>query len=95
MSAVIAASKGPSGENAEYLFMLEDALESLGPASGDEHVRGLGARVRALLSLEKGKLGRPRGDGGGIKNPGREDMIKKKSEAENTKGDEQAETEKP
>lgn len=88
VSAVIASSKGPSGENAEYLFMLEDALENLGLGSEDRHVRGLGARVRALLLEGKEKLGSQKVDYG-------DGMIKKSSEDEKTTGDEQAETEKP
>lgn len=94
VSAVIAGSKGPSGENAEYLFMLEHALESLGPGSGDKHVRGLGARVRALL-LDKGeKLGSRKGADGGDKDYGLEGTIQGRGEDEKTTGDEQAETEK-
>ena len=42
----IASSRGPSGENDEYLFMLEKALTSLGPESGDAHVQDLAERVR-------------------------------------------------
>lgn len=43
-------SKGPSGENSEYLFMLEVALEGLGKESGDNHVKDLAGRVRALAA---------------------------------------------
>ena len=50
MAEVIARSKGPSGANAEYLFMLEDALRELGEGSGDEHVGDLAERVRSLLN---------------------------------------------
>lgn len=95
MSAVIAAGKGPSGENAEYLFMLEDALESLGPGSGDRHVSGLSARVRALLLLEGKKLGHQKGDDIEDKDHGLNGMIKKSGEDEITTDDTQAETEKP
>lgn len=74
--------------------MLEDALESLGPGSGDKHVRGLGGRVRALL-LDKGdKLGSRKGADDGDKDYGFEGMIKERGEDEKTTGDEQAETEK-
>lgn len=45
---VIQRSHGPSGENAEYLFMLESALEELTEDSRDEHVQDLARRVRAL-----------------------------------------------
>ncbi|KAI9805416.1 MAG: hypothetical protein M1825_000667 [Sarcosagium campestre] len=41
-------SRGPSGENKEYLFLLEAGLESLNHGSGDEHVQDLASRVRAL-----------------------------------------------
>lgn len=41
-------SRGPSGENKEYLFLLEEALEGLGVGSGDEHVRDLAERTRGL-----------------------------------------------
>ena len=44
----IARSKGPSGENVEYLFMLERALGELGEGSGDEHVKDLADRVREI-----------------------------------------------
>lgn len=39
-------SKGPSGENKEYLFMLEEALKGLGDEAGDEHIEDLARRVR-------------------------------------------------
>jgi len=41
-------SRGPSGENTEYLFMLEQSLDQLSKESGDAHVRDLAGRVRAL-----------------------------------------------
>ena len=41
-------SRGPSGENVEYLFMLEQALKELGKESGDEHVHDLADRVRMI-----------------------------------------------
>jgi cation transport protein ChaC len=43
-------SKGPSGENKEYLFNLEEALLSLSPelGSGDRHVADLVRRSRQL-----------------------------------------------
>ncbi|KAI9720040.1 MAG: hypothetical protein M1812_003167 [Candelaria pacifica] len=44
----IYGSRGPSGENKEYLYMLEKALEELSTESGDEHVRDLADRVRRL-----------------------------------------------
>ena len=50
VAEVIATSVGPSGANAEYLFMLEEALESLGEGSGDWHVEDLAKRVSFLKS---------------------------------------------
>ena len=41
-------SEGPSGRNIDYLLGLEQALASLGPDSGDEHVSDLSDRVRAI-----------------------------------------------
>lgn len=48
VAEVIRRNRGPSGENAEYLFMLEAALNGLGEGSVDEHVSDLAVRVRAL-----------------------------------------------
>ncbi|KAL9100743.1 MAG: hypothetical protein Q9163_003910, partial [Psora crenata] len=58
VAKVIAESQGPSGRNAEYLFMLETALEGLGPraAGGDEHVKDLAQRVRRLLGQGKNEV---------------------------------------
>ncbi|KZF26154.1 cation transport regulator-like protein 2 [Xylona heveae TC161] len=44
----ILRSKGPSGENKEYLLMLERALEELAIDSGDEHILDLATRLRKL-----------------------------------------------
>ena len=52
---VIWRSRGPSGENREYLFMLESALEGLGEGSGDGHVRDLARKVRALQGVRGAK----------------------------------------
>ncbi len=41
-------SRGPSGENKEYVYMLGRALEELSRESGDEHVRDLVDRVRKI-----------------------------------------------
>ena len=49
VAAVVAKSTGPSGANAEYLFMLEESLMDLGEGSGDGHVRDLADRVRSLM----------------------------------------------
>ena len=58
VAGVIAASHGPSGANAEYLFMLEESLASLGEESGDCHIKDLAPRVRLLLARNaNAKLG--------------------------------------
>ena len=44
----ISTSRGPSGENKEYLFIMEQCLNELCPESGDEHVQDLARRVRLL-----------------------------------------------
>ncbi|KAF2436350.1 ChaC-like protein, partial [Tothia fuscella] len=48
LAAHILRSKGPSGENREYLYLLEDALDSLSADSKDEHVRDLVERAKKL-----------------------------------------------
>ena len=42
-------SIGPSGENREYLLQLDEALKSLSPESGDEHISDLARRVKAMV----------------------------------------------
>ncbi|KAF1840382.1 ChaC-like protein [Cucurbitaria berberidis CBS 394.84] len=54
----ILESKGPSGENREYLFNLEGALKGLSRASGDAHVSDLVHRCRALEARGSGQGGR-------------------------------------
>lgn len=44
----ILGSVGPSGENREYLYMLEESLLSLSPESEDNHVVDLARRCRIL-----------------------------------------------
>jgi glutathione-specific gamma-glutamylcyclotransferase len=44
----ILKSKGPSGENKEYLYMLRNALDDLSPESGDGHVSDLAQRTAEL-----------------------------------------------
>ncbi|KAI9747329.1 MAG: hypothetical protein M1815_004312 [Lichina confinis] len=41
-------SHGPSGENRDYLFKLEESLNELSPDSEDDHVKDLAERVRRL-----------------------------------------------
>ena len=48
LAAHILRSKGPSGENREYLYMLEEALQALSTESEDEHVRDLVKRCQKL-----------------------------------------------
>ena len=55
VAEVIVTSTGPSGANAEYLFMLEDALAEIGEGGEDEHVRDLAERVRSLITDGDGK----------------------------------------
>ncbi|CAK7214372.1 hypothetical protein SCUCBS95973_002124 [Sporothrix curviconia] len=50
LAAHIFASTGPSGPNRDYLWGLEQALDELSPASGDEHVTDLSNRVRAIAA---------------------------------------------
>ena len=45
-------SKGPSGENKEYLFMLEQALQGLTEESRDGHVQDLAHRVRKIVEVD-------------------------------------------
>lgn len=52
VAEVIAHSTGPSGENREYLFELEEALLSLGQSSHDLHISDLASRVRQSLLNE-------------------------------------------
>ena len=51
----ICRSRGPSGENTEYLLMLEQALMELGKGSGDGHVQDLADRVRRIRSIQSGQ----------------------------------------
>jgi len=72
LAAHIARSKGPSGENSEYLYNLAAALQGVRGEAGvgvggediDEHVSDLAARVRReeerLWAEGKGKVGAAR-----------------------------------
>ncbi|EON62026.1 hypothetical protein W97_01245 [Coniosporium apollinis CBS 100218] len=44
----IVTTRGPSGENKEYLYSLEQALVKLSPESGDDHVSDLVRRCHAI-----------------------------------------------
>lgn len=48
LASKILESKGPSGENKEYLFNLEEALLGLSEESGDAHVSDLVGRCREI-----------------------------------------------
>lgn len=48
VARVIVSSRGQSGENKEYLYLLEKALEGVGLGSADNHVSDLVKRVRKL-----------------------------------------------
>ncbi|KAI6797955.1 hypothetical protein KC361_g3589 [Hortaea werneckii] len=54
----IVKSRGPSGENTEYLYQLEEALQRLSRESGDEHISDLARRCREI----EGRMGKD--DGG-------------------------------
>lgn len=67
LAAHILASRGPSGDNIEYLLMLEEALKGLCPAgmdvkSIDFHVSDLARRCRELMAA-KGEDGGVGGKG--------------------------------
>lgn len=53
VAEVISRSEGKSGKNAEYLFMLEKALEGLGFGNAEVHITDLVRRVKALLNEEE------------------------------------------
>lgn len=44
----IVKSRGPSGENKDYLYQLEEALNGLSAESGDEHISDLARRCREV-----------------------------------------------
>ncbi|EEY19982.1 conserved hypothetical protein [Verticillium alfalfae VaMs.102] len=52
LAAHIRRSVGPSGLNTDYLFNLDQALDELSPDSGDDHIRDLTRRVRAIIAAE-------------------------------------------
>ena len=49
----IVKSRGPSGENIDYLYQLEEALNGLSKESGDEHVSDLARRCREIQARQK------------------------------------------
>ncbi len=58
-------SRGPSGENKEYLFMLGKALQDLDKGSGDKHVEDLVARVKVIEEKHTYQMGNGVGVAGG------------------------------
>jgi cation transport protein ChaC len=48
----IVQSRGPSGENRDYLYQLEEALRGLSEESADEHVFDLARRCREVEAKE-------------------------------------------
>ena len=51
----IMISRGPSGENKDYLYQLEEALNGLSKESGDEHISDLARRCREIEAREKAR----------------------------------------
>jgi cation transport protein ChaC len=51
----IVQSRGPSGENRDYLYQLEEALRGLSEESADEHVFDLARRCREVEGRVNGK----------------------------------------
>ena len=49
----IVISRGPSGENIDYLYQLEEALNGLSQESGDEHISDLARRCRDIQARNK------------------------------------------
>ncbi|KAK5256152.1 hypothetical protein LTR16_003903 [Cryomyces antarcticus] len=59
----ILKSTGPSGENREYLYMLDEVLTGLSDESRDEHIHDLARRCRELEQAHGGDLGNTVRDG--------------------------------
>ncbi|PLB52712.1 ChaC-domain-containing protein [Aspergillus steynii IBT 23096] len=53
VAEVISRGRGQSGNNTEYLYLLEKALESVGLGSADGHVTDLVRRVKAIEGAEE------------------------------------------
>ena len=52
----IVMSRGPSGENKDYLYELDQALMTLGEGSEDEHVHDLARRCRQIEASTSGSV---------------------------------------
>ncbi|OCL10432.1 ChaC-like protein [Glonium stellatum] len=61
LAARILKCKGPSGENIEYLYMLETALLDLSAESEDGHISDLASRCRKLEASQSKGLGKSEG----------------------------------
>lgn len=55
----IVKSRGPSGENKDYLYGLDQALMELGEGSEDEHVHDLARRCREIESRASKDTSKP------------------------------------
>lgn len=53
VAETINQSRGPSGENREYLLQLEEALKTLSDDSGDSHVSELTRMVRTKEPVQR------------------------------------------
>ncbi|KAL8862804.1 MAG: hypothetical protein Q9178_000746 [Gyalolechia marmorata] len=65
LAAMIWKCRGASGENREYLFMLEESLKELGEGAGDEHVEEVAKRTRQV-GMDRGEDGATLGNGRSI-----------------------------
>jgi len=61
----ILKSKGPSGPNREYLYLLEESLLSLSPDSEDGHISDLAERCRELEAEGGWEMEQGQEEGGG------------------------------
>lgn len=59
----IVRSRGPSGENKDYLYGLDQALRELGEGSEDEHVHDLARRCREIERRVPNGLEKQQGSG--------------------------------
>lgn len=50
----IVVSRGPSGENRDYLYQLEEALKNLSEESADDHIFDLARRCREVEARVQG-----------------------------------------
>ncbi|EMC95311.1 hypothetical protein BAUCODRAFT_535917 [Baudoinia panamericana UAMH 10762] len=82
----IIRSRGPSGENKDYLYQLETALNELSPESGDKHITDLARRCREIearmqaegVNVEEVKLQSPEVKAEGVREgAGRQEETEK------------------